>query len=176
MPCLPVEDFTGETSHSSVPRSLTNTCCYRWTHFFSSPKTRNPLSFLVGYSNTLGLVGGLCSIDCECGHFLKNSRFANLESDGFSLMFLSVIVISRDGNWVPSSGEFDRIATFTSHGLSPISRCHLRCVSLHCRITCPHCLNLCSSHGQTPDSFRRHELRAHLRDYHRSTSWLQGSE
>ena len=38
---------------------------YWWTHFFSSPKTRNPLCFLVGYSNTLGLVGGFCSIDCE---------------------------------------------------------------------------------------------------------------
>lgn len=60
---------------------------YWWTHFFSSPKTRNPLSFLVGYSNTLGLVGGLCSIDY-----------------GFSLMFLSVIVISRDGEWTPTSG------------------------------------------------------------------------
>lgn len=36
---------------------------YWWTHFFASPKTRNPLSFLVGYSNTLGLVGGLCSVD-----------------------------------------------------------------------------------------------------------------
>lgn len=39
---------------------------YWWTHFFASPATRNPLSFLVGYSNTLGLVGGLCSIDCTC--------------------------------------------------------------------------------------------------------------
>jgi amino acid transporter len=36
---------------------------YWWTHFFASPKTRNALSFLVGYSNTIGLVGGLCSID-----------------------------------------------------------------------------------------------------------------
>lgn len=60
---------------------------YYWTHYFSSPKTRNALSFLVGYSNTLGLVGGLCSIDY-----------------GFSLMFLSVIVIARDGNWTPSNG------------------------------------------------------------------------
>ena len=60
---------------------------YYWTHYFSSPKTRNPLSFLVGYSNTLGLVGGLCSIDY-----------------GFSLMFLSVIVIARDGNWAPTNG------------------------------------------------------------------------
>ena len=29
---------------------------YWWTHYFSSPKLRNPLCFLVGYSNTLGLV------------------------------------------------------------------------------------------------------------------------
>lgn len=60
---------------------------YWWTHYFSSPATRNPLSFLVGYSNTLGLIGGLVSIDY-----------------GFSLMFLSVIVIARDGNWTPSNG------------------------------------------------------------------------
>ncbi|OQO05843.1 hypothetical protein B0A48_09938 [Cryoendolithus antarcticus] len=60
---------------------------YWWTHFFASPKSRNALSFLVGYSNTLGLVGGLCSIDY-----------------GFSLMFLSVIVIAKDGEWAPSSG------------------------------------------------------------------------
>jgi amino acid transporter len=38
---------------------------YWWTHLFASPRTRNPLAFLVGYSNTLGLVGGLCSIDCR---------------------------------------------------------------------------------------------------------------
>jgi hypothetical protein len=66
---------------------LTLSRLYWWTHYFSSPKLRNPLCFLVGYSNTLGLVGGLCSIDY-----------------GFSLMFLSVIVIARDGNWSPSSG------------------------------------------------------------------------
>lgn len=58
---------------------------YWWTQYFSSPRTRNPLSFLVGYSNTLGLVGGLCSIDY-----------------GFAL---SVVVIARDGNWTPSNGE-----------------------------------------------------------------------
>lgn len=74
------------------------------THYFASEKTRNALSFLVGYSNTLGLVGGLCSIDY-----------------GFALMFCSVyvplplplspiahlspsIVISRDGEWEPTNG------------------------------------------------------------------------
>lgn len=48
---------------------------YYWTHFYSSPKTRNYLSFLVGYSNSLGLIGGLCSIDY-----------------GFALMFCAVYV------------------------------------------------------------------------------------
>jgi amino acid transporter len=60
---------------------------YWWTHFFASPKTRNALSFLVGYSNTLGLVGGLVSIDY-----------------GFSLMLLSVVVLAKDGNYTPSYG------------------------------------------------------------------------
>jgi amino acid transporter len=60
---------------------------YWWTHYFSAPKYRNCLSFLVGYSNTLGLVGGLCSIDY-----------------GAALMFLSLIVIARDGEWAPSNG------------------------------------------------------------------------
>ncbi|KAK1018955.1 GABA-specific high-affinity permease [Friedmanniomyces endolithicus] len=60
---------------------------YWWTHYFASPSSRNALSFLVGYSNTLGLVGGLVSIDY-----------------GFSLMLLSVVVIANDGNWAPSDG------------------------------------------------------------------------
>ncbi|KAL8946051.1 MAG: hypothetical protein Q9222_007502, partial [Ikaeria aurantiellina] len=83
---------------------------YWWTHFFSSPATRNPLSFLVGYSNTLGLVGGLCSIDY-----------------GFSLMFLSVIVIARDGNWTPSNGVI--YATFLACVL-----CHATLASIMSKI------------------------------------------
>ena len=55
-------DVTQADLGSSMP---TSGGLYWWTHFFSSPATRNPLSFLVGYSNTLGLVGGLCSIDCR---------------------------------------------------------------------------------------------------------------
>jgi amino acid transporter len=37
---------------------------YFWTHYYASEKWKNPLSFLVGYSNTIGLIGGICSIDC----------------------------------------------------------------------------------------------------------------
>ncbi|PQE30826.1 gaba permease protein [Rutstroemia sp. NJR-2017a WRK4] len=60
---------------------------YWWTHFFASPKYRKALCFLVGYSNSLGLIGALCSIDY-----------------GFALMFCAVIVVARDGNWTPSNG------------------------------------------------------------------------
>ena len=69
---------------SSMP---TSGGLYYWTFYYSSVKTRRPLSFLVGYSNSLGLIGGLCSIDY-----------------GFSLMFLSVIVIATDGQFTPSYG------------------------------------------------------------------------
>jgi len=40
-------------------------------------------------------------------------------ADGFSLMFLSVIVIARDGNWTPSNGVIYAVflATVACHGL-----------------------------------------------------------
>ncbi|KAI9838121.1 MAG: hypothetical protein M1819_006277 [Sarea resinae] len=75
---------------------------YWWTHFFSSPKSRNPLCFLVGYSNTLGLIGGLVSIDY-----------------GFATMFLAVIQISKDGTWTPSRGDLYAVfvGTVLLHGV-----------------------------------------------------------
>ncbi|CAK7210263.1 GABA-specific high-affinity permease [Sporothrix curviconia] len=75
---------------------------YYWTHYYASPRTRNYLSFLVGYSNSLGLIGGLCSIDY-----------------GFALMFCSVIVIARDGDWTPSNGIVYAVflATVITHGI-----------------------------------------------------------
>ncbi len=81
---------------------------YWWTHFFASAKTRNPLCFLVGYSNTLGLVGGLCSIDCKYAslpHVVPQCvPYLICLIDAFALMLLSVIVVARDGNWTPSNG------------------------------------------------------------------------
>ncbi|PWY70213.1 amino acid transporter [Aspergillus heteromorphus CBS 117.55] len=58
---------------------------YFWTHYFSGEKWKNPLSFVVGYSNSIGLIGGVCSIDY-----------------GFATMLLSIISIARDGNWTAS--------------------------------------------------------------------------
>ncbi|KAJ5836359.1 hypothetical protein N7447_002385 [Penicillium robsamsonii] len=78
---------------------------YFWTHYFASEKWKNPLSFLVGYSNTLGLIGGICSIDY-----------------GFANMLLSVISLARDGNWSATRpviyGTY--VATVASHGFIAI--------------------------------------------------------
>ncbi|KAJ6092826.1 hypothetical protein N7486_008115 [Penicillium sp. IBT 16267x] len=74
---------------------------YFWTHYYAAEKWKNPLSFVVGYSNTIGLIGGICSIDY-----------------GFANMLLSMISIARDGNWTASRpiiyGTY--VATVCAHG------------------------------------------------------------
>ncbi|SPB48914.1 unnamed protein product [Aspergillus niger] len=78
---------------------------YFWTHYFSGEKWKNPLSFVVGYSNSLGLIGGVCSIDY-----------------GFATILLSVVSIARDGNWTASRpvlyGTY--VACVVVHGLIAI--------------------------------------------------------
>ncbi|CAG8225474.1 unnamed protein product [Penicillium nalgiovense] len=69
---------------------------YFWTHYFASEKWKNPLSFLVGYSNTIGLIGGICSID--------------------------LVSLVRDGNWSATRpiiyGTY--VATVFAHGFIAI--------------------------------------------------------
>ncbi|KAL4747822.1 hypothetical protein BDW72DRAFT_206165 [Aspergillus terricola var. indicus] len=60
---------------------------YWWTHYFAGKRFKRPLSFLVGYSNTLGLIGGICSVDYT-----------------LSLLILACISIARDGSWSASNG------------------------------------------------------------------------
>ncbi|KAJ5381229.1 GABA-specific permease [Penicillium cataractarum] len=75
---------------------------YFWTHYFAAEKWKNPLSFVVGYSNTIGLIGGICSIDY-----------------GFANMLLSMISIARDGTWTATRpiiyGTY--VATVFAHGV-----------------------------------------------------------
>ncbi|KAJ5301542.1 hypothetical protein PENANT_c002G10796 [Penicillium antarcticum] len=60
---------------------------YFWTHYFAGTKWKNPLSFLIGYSNTLGLIGGMCSVDYT-----------------LALMILSCVSIARGDGWSASRG------------------------------------------------------------------------
>jgi amino acid transporter len=100
---------------------------YFWTHYFAAEKWKNPLSFLVGYSNTLGLLGGICSIDCEKpGPGPIETSFQpvqNLTSlDGFANMLLSVISLARDGEWSASRAVIygTYVATVFAHGFIAI--------------------------------------------------------
>jgi amino acid transporter len=54
----------------------------------AAPKFRRCLCFCVGYLNTLGIVGGLCSINW-----------------GGALMLTSAVSIAQDGNWTASTGQ-----------------------------------------------------------------------
>ncbi|KAL6812983.1 amino acid transporter [Trichoderma sp. SZMC 28013] len=84
---------------SSLP---TSGGLYWWTHHFAADRYKNPLCFLVGYSNTIGLIGGICSIDY-----------------GFASFIVSLGTISSDGEWSPKRGYLYAIfvATVLSHGL-----------------------------------------------------------
>ncbi|KAL4932406.1 putative GABA permease (Uga4) [Aspergillus undulatus] len=83
---------------------------YWWTHYFAGQKWKNPLSFLVGYSNTLGLIGGICSVDYT-----------------LSLLILACISIARDGTWSASNG--------TIYGLyAGLILIHAACTILSSRI------------------------------------------
>ncbi|KAE8364946.1 amino acid permease-domain-containing protein [Aspergillus caelatus] len=75
---------------------------YFWTHYFSADRWKNPLSFVVGYSNTIGLLGGVCSVDY-----------------GFATMLLSVVSLSHDGNWTASRAVVygTYVACVVVHGL-----------------------------------------------------------
>ena len=55
---------------------------YYYTNYYCPDTFRVPLSFLIGCANSLGLIGGLCSI-----------------SYGFAVQVLSAVSISQDGDF-----------------------------------------------------------------------------
>ncbi|KAJ5886097.1 uncharacterized protein N7473_008771 [Penicillium subrubescens] len=78
---------------------------YWWTHYFAGDKYKNPLSFLIGYTNTLGLIGGICSVDYT-----------------LALMILSCVSIVGESDWTPSRGEIYAVyvALILIHGVSAV--------------------------------------------------------
>lgn len=55
---------------------------YYWTNFYAPPKWKTLISYIVGNTNSVALVGALCSVDY-----------------GFATEVLSVVVIAKDGNF-----------------------------------------------------------------------------
>lgn len=95
---------------------------YWWTHYFASEKYKNPLSFLIGYSNTLGLIGGICSVDCELVDitWIRVVPTQLTILDTLALMILSCVSISRDSDWTASRGVIYAVyvGLILFHGLS----------------------------------------------------------
>lgn len=55
---------------------------YYWTSFYAPQRCKNAVSYIVGNTNSIALVGALCSVDY-----------------GFATEVLSVVVIAKDGNF-----------------------------------------------------------------------------
>ncbi|ODQ76889.1 hypothetical protein BABINDRAFT_42662, partial [Babjeviella inositovora NRRL Y-12698] len=60
---------------------------YYWTNYYADDGWKTFLSFIIGNVNSLALVGGLCSINY-----------------GFAAEILSIVVISRDGDFTITNG------------------------------------------------------------------------
>lgn len=79
---------------------------YYWTYFLAPEVLKRPLSFLTGYTNTLGLISGICSINY-----------------GFGLVVMSLATISTDGRFQSTKYECYGI-------MVAVSLIHLGCLSL----------------------------------------------
>ncbi|KKK13319.1 GABA permease (Uga4) [Aspergillus ochraceoroseus] len=102
--------FVGLTMADMASAMPTAGGLYWWTHYFAGDQYKNPLSFLVGYSNTLGLIGGICSVDYT-----------------LSLMILACVSIARDGNWTASQGTIYGLyaGLICVHAISTILASHI---------------------------------------------------
>ncbi|KIY62151.1 amino acid transporter [Cylindrobasidium torrendii FP15055 ss-10] len=58
--------FVGLSMAELASAAPTSGGLYFWTHSLSSPRWRNLLSWIVGYTNTIGSIGGVASIDWGC--------------------------------------------------------------------------------------------------------------
>ncbi|KAI0065302.1 APC amino acid permease [Artomyces pyxidatus] len=61
---------------------------YYWTHSFSSPRYKNVLSWIVGYSNTIGNLAGAASVDWGC-----------------AVQLMAAVSIGSDLTFTPTTGQ-----------------------------------------------------------------------
>ncbi|CDK28054.1 unnamed protein product [Kuraishia capsulata CBS 1993] len=61
---------------------------YYWSHFYAPEKWKIPISYIVGNTNSVALVGALCSVDY-----------------GFAGEVLAAVVLQKDGDFVITSGK-----------------------------------------------------------------------
>lgn len=77
---------------------------YYWTYMLAPTKIRRPLSFLTGWTNSLGLIAGICSINY-----------------GFAGLILSLPTIASDGSYTPT--KYQEYGVFVA-----VTVAHLACL------------------------------------------------
>lgn len=80
---------------------------YYWTNFYAPPKLKTVLSYVVGNTNSIALVGALCSVDY-----------------GFAQELLSVVVIAKDGDF-----EITPAKTYGVFAACVLAHIALTCIS-----------------------------------------------
>jgi hypothetical protein len=90
-------------------------------------------------------------------------------ADGFSLMFLSVIVIARDGNWTPSNGTI--YVCFGQYRLELSLIIRPGSFLMYYSLPRPPRHNPPSCHQQTTDIWRCHEFDTYFCYYDCATNW-----
>lgn len=78
---------------------------YYWTNYYAPAKYKTVISYVIGNTNSIALVGALCSVDY-----------------GFATEILSIVVISKDGDYEITSAK--------TYGI------FVACVAAHIVITC----------------------------------------
>lgn len=78
---------------------------YYWTYMLAPTKLKRPLSYLTGWTNSLGLIGGICSINY-----------------GFSGLIMSLPTISTDGKFTAT--KYEQYGVFVA-----VTLVHLGCLS-----------------------------------------------
>ncbi|OJT12376.1 hypothetical protein TRAPUB_11078 [Trametes pubescens] len=61
---------------------------YYWTWTFATPRWRNVLSWIVGYSNSIGLISGVASVDWGC-----------------AVQLMAAVSLGRDEGFAPTTGQ-----------------------------------------------------------------------
>ncbi|TDL27161.1 amino acid transporter [Rickenella mellea] len=80
---------------------------YFWTHSLSSPRCRNLLSWIVGYSNTIGSIAAVASIDWGC-----------------AVQIMAAASIGSNENFTPTSGQ-----TFAVYAAIVLSNAVICCLA-----------------------------------------------
>ncbi|KAF8797704.1 amino acid transporter [Phlegmacium glaucopus] len=134
---------------------------YFWTYSFSTPRWRNLLCWLVGYSNTVGMIAGVASIDWGC-----------------AVQVMAAVTIGSNGTFQPTSAQLFGVyaAIVLSHavvcclGTSVLARLQTIYVVLNVLLCFAIIIGLPAA---TPSEFRN-SAKVALWDFYDVNGWSKG--